>query len=421
MPEKLFDFAAVNDHCPLLWTEGDKMYFFWGNPVLDGGFPFQWRVSHDNGANWSEVKFPKFIGEIGAHSRQPINTVLRDKDGTIYLSSDGSGGRSVLWASYDGEKTWYDTVGRTGGRHTTFALFKDGKTILGMGGKSTDIDGFMPKSISRDGGKSWEVSKTPFAAQGANQRPSVLRLKSGRLFFAGDFQHIGGKSPEGIRFGGSYAALSDDDGKTWKIKPFPGVQRHESPRRHNGNATIGYSAARQAPNGMIHLITTMNRPCLHFVFNEAWILGKTKVYEKSNAEKMSSKATEMGEVKKYTQNYDNGKLHVSWTGGVADDGRFLMHGDETWFYPNGNKQRQASYDKGRKTGKETFWDADGTVKWTWQHNDDGNSVWIQYWPNGNKRAMSNWRTFRCEGAATLWDIDGKEISKMEFKKGRKIE
>jgi len=112
---------------------------------------------------------------------------------------------------------------------------------------------------------------------------------------------------------------------------------------------------------------------------------------------------------------------VSWTGGVADDGRFLMHGDEVWFYPNGNKQRQASYDKGRKTDKETFWAADEIVKWTWQHNDDGNSIWTQYWPNGNKRAMSNWRTFRCEDTATVWDIDGKEISKMEFKKGRKIE
>jgi hypothetical protein len=421
MPDRLFDFAAVNDHCPLLWTEGDKMYFFWGNPKLEGGFPFQWMTSDDNGATWSEVNFPKFIGKIGPHSRQPINTVLRDNDGTIFVSSDGSGGRSVLWASYDREKTWHDTGGRSGGRHTTFAMLGDGRTILGMGGKNTDIDGFMPRSISRDGGRSWDISKTPFPAQGGNQRPSIVRLKSGRLFFAGDFQHISGKSPEGIRYGGSYAALSEDDGENWKIKPLPGAQRHESPRRHNGNATIGYSATRQAPNGMIHLITTMNRPCLHFVFNEAWILGKTKVYEKSNTIKMSSKATEMGKVEKYTEKYEDGKLKASWSGGIADDGRFLLHGDETWFYPNGKKQRRASYDKGQKIGQETFWAADGSVKWTWEYKDDGSSVWTQYWPNGNKRAMSNWRDFKCEGTAIVCDTDGGQVSKMAFKKGRKIE
>jgi len=121
---------------------------------------------------------------VGPHSKQPINTAFRDKDGVMYVANDAAGGTSVLWASHDNGKTWYDTQGRSAGRHTTYVLLKDG-SILGMGGKNTDIDGFMPKAISRDGGKTWKKDKTQFCALGSNQRPSILRLQSGRLFFAG--------------------------------------------------------------------------------------------------------------------------------------------------------------------------------------------------------------------------------------------
>lgn len=48
-----------------------------------GGFPFQWTSSRDNGATWAEVQFPNFISEIGSHSRQPVNTAIRDKNGQV--------------------------------------------------------------------------------------------------------------------------------------------------------------------------------------------------------------------------------------------------------------------------------------------------------------------------------------------------
>ncbi|MHC4337571.1 MAG: hypothetical protein ACYSTG_06430, partial [Planctomycetota bacterium] len=351
--------------------------------------------------------------KIGPHSRQPINTILRDKNGAIYVSSDGSGGRSVLWASKDQGRTWYDTGGRTGGRHTTFALFEDGLTILGMGGKNTNIDGFMPKSISHDGGKTWDVTRTLFAAQGSNQRPSIMRLQSGRLFFAADYQSISGARPKGITESGSYVALSENDGRTWRTKPLPGAQQHESPNRHNGNATIGYSAARQAPNGMIHLITTMNRPCLHFVFNEAWILSD----ERPDAELMKSTAKTISRVRKYRETYASG-LKATWYAGIADNGRYLLHGKETWYYENGHEQREATYNLGRKVGKEIYWAPDGTVKWEWEHRDDGTSVWTQWWSTGKKKAESTWRNFKCNGTARLWDPAGQLISKKNFADGK---
>jgi hypothetical protein len=130
---------------------------------------------------------------------------LRAGDGTLYVASDAEKGSSVLWSTRDDGLTWQDSAGRTAGRHTTFAFRNDG-AILGLGGKSTDIEGYMPQSISRDGGKTWDVSQTPFPALAVNQRPSLLRLQSGRLLFAGDYQKRGNISPEGVTNRGCYLA-----------------------------------------------------------------------------------------------------------------------------------------------------------------------------------------------------------------------
>jgi formylglycine-generating enzyme required for sulfatase activity len=418
MPERLFDFAASNDHAPMLWTDKNSgiVYFFWGNPRLEGAFPFQWTSSKDNGATWAEVQFPNFINEIGGHSNQPINTAVRDKNGTLYVASDGPDGDSVLWATRDNCKTWYDTGGRTFGRHTTFALLSDGTSILGMGGKNTDIDKFMPRSITRDGGKTYEVSKTPFCMLGSNQRPSLLRLKSGRLFMAGDFNRKDGEHPASITEKGSYVAYSEDEGENWVIKKLPGAQLHEE----EPVITIGYSVARQAPNGTIHLITSMNKSGLHFAFNEeAWLLAKDNPQENfSDAELMKNTAASISKVKTYRENYPDGKKKLQFSGGIADDGRFLLHGPETWYHPDGTIQRQAKYDKGRKVAAETYWSKDGKKIWNWQHNKDGSSKWTQYFPNGRKKAESTWKDFMCEGRSTVWDRDGEVISRNEFANGR---
>lgn len=422
MPSRLADFGAVGDPPSLLWTdpESGTLSFFWGCPGLIGGFPFQWMVSNDNGANWSEVLFPHFMNEIGTHSRQPINTAVRDKNGTFYVSSDGEGGQSVLWATHDNGQTWYDTGGRTGGRHTTFCLLKDGLSILGIGGKNTDIDGFMPQSITKDGGKTWEITRTPFPAQGANQRPSILRLQSGKLLFAADYQHISGKQPQGVTQGGAFVALSDDDGQTWTVKTLIGTQQHENPKNHNGNPTIGYSAVRQAPNGMIHLITTMNRPCLHFEFNETWILAKDTNQEHfTDEELMQNTATSLSKVSDYQETYPNGQLKITYRGGVANDGHFVLDGAENWYYEDGAKQRDATYKLGCKVRTETYYSPEGKILWQWQHENDGTAVWTQFWPTGAKKAESAWKQFKCEGTATLWDRDGNEANQMEFSNGRK--
>jgi hypothetical protein len=419
-PDRLLDFVGVNDHAPLVWHDRGVTRIFWGNPQLaNGGFPFQWISSRDNGATWDPIQFPNFVGAIGSHSRQPINTAFRGPNGTMYLSSDGSGGESLLWASDDDTKTWRDTGGRSAGRHTSFAMLKDGR-ILALGGKNTHIDEFMPRAISKDAGKTYEVSKTPFPRQGSNQRPTLIRLKSGRLLFAADFvYHNNGSQPKGINQLGSYVAISEDEGETWRFKKLIGAQLHEDRDRAEimRGPTLGYAVARQGPNGMIHLIATMNNPCLHFEFNEAWIFDN-ELGERSDAELMGSAAKAIAAVRRFEEKYPNGQIHITGSGGIADDGRFLLQGAETWYYPNGQKQRQVEYKLGRKTGTENFWSPEGQLIWSCEYRDNGTSTWRQYWPGGKLRAESNWKNLKADGIARLWDSSGILISEKRYVAGR---
>jgi hypothetical protein len=416
-PSPFIDCPDVNDVAPNLWNDGGKLYFFFGHLHLDGTLPFQLTTSTDNGATWSEIYYPKFSGVVGPLTPQPINSTFRDQDGTIFTALDGLGATSLLFASKDDGKTWYDTGGRSGGRHTTFELLKNG-TILGMGGKHSDINGFMPKSISHDHGKTWEISPTPFPCLGTNQRPTLIRLASGRLFFASDFQRIDGFQPEGFAERGSFVALSDDEGKTWRIKKLPGGQEHESEQRRHEmrGATLGYAVARQAQNGIIHLIATMTHPCLHFALNEAWILSDQKD-EFSDNVLMKSSATRIDEVHRYEEKYPNGNIRIQYSGGIADDGRFLLAGTETWFYENGIKQYEATFQLGKKVGLESYWNQAGTKMWEWNYLPDGTAVWTQWWENGKKKAESRWRNGRCEGVARRWSFEGKLVSEVEFVDG----
>src|SRR4051794_10071459 len=176
MPSFAFDLPGVNDHAPMLWSDAKlgagKLWLFWGNPQLPGAFPFSYTTSIDNGATWSEVSFPRIVAPVGELGKpQPINTAFRDRTGRIFVATDAKGASSMLWASENDGRTWRDTGGRTFGRHTTFVLLRDGR-ILGMGGKNAHIDGYMPRSISSDGGKTYHVSRTPFPALTSGQRPS---------------------------------------------------------------------------------------------------------------------------------------------------------------------------------------------------------------------------------------------------------
>jgi hypothetical protein len=409
MPEHFLAFADVNTTSPCFYHEGDRIYLYSGHTFYDRHYPFQWIESIDNGATWSEPRFPQIRGVVGPHTPQPINSVFRDHDNVLYVATDGHGPSSVLWASKDNGKTWFDTGGRTYGRHTTFAVLKDGR-ILGMGGKKTHIDGYMPKSISNDKGKSWGKSISPFCELGGNQRPSLLRLKSGRLFMCGDFQHKTGRYPAGIKERGAYVALSEDEGETWIIKQLHGALPHF---KDDSYPTIGYSVAAQAPNGVIHIIATSSLPPLHFEVNEAWILDESAEWSHHVDAELSDDA-----VREYKEYYASGELKSVRHGGLSTEGNFLLHGRQLFYYKSGKKKWEVTYNAGRKTDQETFWDPHGLKVWEKFHKVNGTSVWTQYWPNGKKKAQSTWRGYKAEGPAMRWDSKGNLISDLGFYNGR---
>ena len=421
MPGPFFDFADTKDIAPLFWTEGQTIHHFNGGGGLDG-VPFRWQTSEDNGATWGPVHLPLVFGPRGPSFPQPISRGFRGADDTLYLPSDGVGGTSLLWASRDNGHTWFDTGGRTGGRHTVFAVLKDG-SILGMGGKASDIDGYMPKSVSRDGGKTWTITKTQFPAVGkSQQRPTLLRLASGCLFFAADWQNAEGKQPAGITERGAYVALSEDEGNTWKVKSLPGVLPHDryllrnrpnwGPASPLKEGTLGYSISAQSLNGLIHLLSSCNHPPQHFEMNEAWIL--------SDVKKHTPVSPASGPLLSDGENYLDGRPKAAWTGRAAPSGRYVLDGVETWHYPNGATEYQVAWRNGLKTGLETYWDERGRKIWEWEHNQSGISVWTQYWPNGQKKHESHWRAGRCTEAATAWDRNAKVLARHWFENGEMI-
>ena len=381
------NFADASDAAPIVWNDGGTVWLFWGCPRLDGGYPFQFVKSTDNGATWSEVRFPLFESRIGHHSPQPINSAFRDSRGVIYVGVDGgTGTSSELFASDNNGRTWYDTGGRTLGRHSTFVTTNDGG-ILAYGGKNVHLDGYMPINVSSDGGKTWEVSRSPMPSLGGGQRPSLIRLASGRLFYVGGSrQGREDRVPKrylGKRYG--VVALSDDDGRNWIMRKLVGGQIRDEAGESIEVGGVGYVTACQAANGIIHVVTS--HPSRHFELNEAWLLeGAGDSMDYGDTVNMVP-----GSVSQYRENYPSGKLKATWSAGSGDDGRYLLDGTETWYYENGQKQWEVTYRSGRKIGIETYYNVDGGKEWKWSRTEEGTGVWTVWRRDGNLKAVSRWR------------------------------
>jgi hypothetical protein len=403
----------------LLWT--DEKGVIWSVPGGSGmwGMPFRIMRSEDNGASWSATEPARLKGIVGGYSPQSISTMFSTTDGKLFLPSDALK-MSLLWKSTDGGKTWQDTRGRTGTRHTVFASLSDG-SILAAGGKNgRDERGYQLRSISRDEGASWEPIESLFPWVTSNQRNSLVRLKSGRLFFAGDFQkNVDGWKPEGVDRHGAFVALSDDEGKTWHIKALEEASRHEisaEPEEmqeyftpwHKWN-TLGYSVAAQGPNGLIHLITSMTHPNMHYEMNEAWIL--------SDAQAIALPEFRINDIRFFESTYTSGQRKAAWHMALSADGRVALHGTAQYFFEDGTPWYEVTYELGRKTGTEVLWSAEGHKRWEKEHRTNGSMCWTRYWPDGKKKHESTWRGKFCDGTARNWLPDGREERPVEFRHG----
>lgn len=422
MPELFFKTKGFNDQSGLLWNDRGKIWFFGGGRGLSDWVPFKMAVSTDNGATWT-LSLPQLDRPAESFTAQPITSAFRGPNGAIYFAMDGHGAQSFLWRSEDDGLHWHDMGGRTGGRHSVIVPLDEKGDLLSIGGKNAAVDGWSPENRSTNWGASWSDSKaSPFPPLGTAQRPSLIKLTDGNLFYVGDayLQKIHRNPPAGWNYGNEpFVAISTNQGTSWRIKPLP---VHLPNFHFLTNGTVGYVTARQAPNGMIHILTTVTQPCLHYELNEAWIF--------SDAGDVTPE-TSGGVIQHYTEHYPNGQLRSTWSARICPHGRYLLDGVETDYYANGQKEHVVTYRNGRKTGREIFWAEDGTKLSSWQHDLKNNrSAWTHYWPNGRKRVESTWNTrptardldrqffgLVADGPVRQWNEDGSPAGNYYFTNG----
>lgn len=119
----------------------------------------------------------------------------------------------------------------------------------------------------------------------------------------------------------------------------------------------------------------------------------------------------------HNQNYPNGAREAQWSSEIEPSGRYLLDGPETWYYPNGKKEYEATWRRGVKVGQEAYRDRTGRKRWEWEHRVAALSTWTQYWPDGQIKHVSHWRNGVCEGEAVAYDPAGHVIGRYEFKDG----
>lgn len=424
LPELFLDFELCNDQSALLWNDGGTVRFFGGGRGLSPWLPFKQAVSTDNGATWT-LTLPQLEQPAEDFTPQPVSSAFRGADGSLYFVMDAAKAASFLWRSADDGVHWRQLPGRTGARHSAVVPLNDQGTLLSIGGKDNAVDGWSPENISTNWGMTWSASTaSAFPALGGNQRPTLIRLADGHLFFASDsYIRKSGVSPAGWSLGpGAFVAISTNDGASWHMKNLPVTLPHNVDRHF---ATLGYVTARQAPNGVIHILTTLTQPCLHYELNEAWVF--------SAAGDLTPESSG-GTVRSYSEKYANGNTRCEWGARICPGGRYLLDGVETDFYDSGTKQHEVTYASGRKTGTETYWSPAGKTVWTWQHDlATHHSVWTQFWPNGGKKSESGWNTqpvardlnrsffgLVADGEAHQWKEDGKVSFSGRFINGQLV-
>jgi Sulfatase-modifying factor enzyme 1 len=420
-PELFCDFKPFNDQSGLLWRDGNTLRFFGGGRGMSDQLPFKMAVSTNNGATWT-MSLPLLDAPARDFTAQPITSAFRGADDAIFFAMDAGKDASFLWRSTDNGIHWHDMGGRTGARHSTILPLDNKGHLLSIGGKNTSIDGWSPMNTSSDWGATWSASKkSPFPALAGNQRPCIIRLANGHLCLVSDsYQRKKDAPPESWKYGeGCIVAISSDNGENWHIKRLPVELPHESDRKFG---TLGYATVRQAPNGVIHVLATMTHPCLHYEFNEAWVLSKEG--------DIAAESTG-GTIRKYRETFPDGRVRATWSARICPNGRYLLDGTETTYYENGSTEHEVTYKNGRKAGSETFWSADGPKLWNWTHHPESNaSTWSHYWNNGRKRIESNWNTqpsardFKrsfsglvANGPAYHWHQDGSPASAYNFTNG----
>jgi hypothetical protein len=275
------------------------------------------RVSRDNGATWSEPEIVSFFVSASypdSSSRffEMSLAIIELNDGSLMLPRDVGGSQvgTGIFKSTDNGREWKeitrvgwqaDRFGKVGeqagwasGMHAQVWIGADGtlraigRATQDMKKSEYDINDRAPLSVSTDGGRTWTYGASELPPLSHSQSTVIKRLHDGSLlavwFTDPSIRTFTSKDPVGLlindasgkerRVYGRFAALSFDDGKTWKHhKLIPNVgewepfwakfQYNQKPQ----SDLTGMHAVTQTPDGMIHLINTHR----YSSFNTAWL------------------------------------------------------------------------------------------------------------------------------------------------------
>lgn len=273
-----------------------------------------YRYSLDNGVTWSPVEMVLELDHALNDGASMQGNMFQMSNGNLVFVTDDDGdsifNTGSLVISEDGGKTWErrghsSTIPgekRIAGLHAAVVEIKDQNgdnepDLLAIArDKGEYFDGKAPQSISYDGGNTWERSPSVFPSISSGKRFELLRLKySGKVeeypasspllfigFADGEFEAKNGEG-EISPIEGLFAALSFDEGKTWKpghrrvISDLKGEETLEvqeaawqrtSTLDKNTGQDAGYMIVTQTPDGLIYL-TDGN---LIYTFNLEWLM-----------------------------------------------------------------------------------------------------------------------------------------------------
>jgi len=268
-----------NNHAPAMWFDGERtIYHFTGVSAARsrGRSAIVMRTSTDSGATWSG---PRLIQPEFTSGHLPSEPVFRMHNDTIVFAIDGP---NTLWMSGDEGLTWYNPGGDIPGIHAGVTQLSNG-TIFAFS-RGYAVDGKLPISISKDRGKTFTSYASEFTPIAGGQRLALLRLREGQLFLASFTPEDGDRGLMIIDSSGNrrevkglFAALSEDDGRSWPYKRLvtdDGVAR--TIECTDGAAITmsarhaeyrGYLSACQSLDGLIHIISSRN----HYTFNQKWL------------------------------------------------------------------------------------------------------------------------------------------------------
>lgn len=292
-----------------------RLYHF--NGIAMSGTEFHlvsiFRYSEDNGVTWSREQYlnseystnkPICAPVIDLEGRILVPADQYDMEtmqqGTVLFRSNAALDRFEQQTCYGKDRenflTTHGTAGWIAGVHGAVLPLKDGR-LLAFGRSESRcgrqlMEGKMPMSLSENMGRSWSYRAAPFPPIGYAQRCCLLRLSEGAIVFFSftdpqydlqsgnirgmDLTDAHGKVLHGY---GLYAAVSFDEGATWPVQRL--ITTAKPPQEYDPGASCptfimdethaqpqGYMQAVQAPDGMIHLISSR----LHYRFNLLWLM-----------------------------------------------------------------------------------------------------------------------------------------------------